>query len=113
MKSFSLCCCAIKNLEGYIATLRHNSEELKMNMECNFGLLDMLAEKNLLSEEQRSSILRLTHVYMQNVELLDNIMLHKERFQDFEVFFDAMRSTGQGHLVKYILEGLSKGFDVC
>jgi hypothetical protein len=46
---------------------------------------------------------------MQNVELLENIMLHKERVQDFEIFFDVMCITGQGNLVKYILEEQSIG----
>ena len=89
--------------------LRSNREALRMNMECHFGLLDILVEKKVLSEEQRSSILCLSPVSKQNIELLDNLLLHRERVQYFEVFFDAMCTTGQGHLVKYVLEGQSNG----
>ena len=48
-------------------------------------------------------------MHRQNVELLDNIMLRKEKVGDFENFFNAMRETGQVHLVEYILEGENSG----
>ena len=94
---------------GYIATLEQNSQLLKTNMECNFGLLDILFKKKLLTSDQRSCISSLPPVYMQNVELLDKIMLHKERVGDFEMLFDAMRQTGQVHLVQYTIEGRNTG----
>ena len=78
-------------------------------MECNFGLLDILVQKKCLSADQKSHISSLPPVHRQNVELLDNIMLRKKKVGDFEIFFDAMRETGQVHLVEYILEGENSG----
>ena len=71
---------------------------LRANLECSYGLVDLLVRKGALSVEQGADIERPEHnSYEQNDKLLD-LLLSNVHVRQHQVFIDALMKTKQEHL---------------
>ena len=81
--------------------LKRHREHLLSTLECQYGLLDELYSRCLLSDQQLESIKRKKDMYKQNSALLQ--VLDEMDMSDLNEFFSALKATCQSHLVTYII----------
>ena len=79
-------------------TLAENRPTLRAQLECQYGLVDLLVSKGALSDEQGADITRPEHnAYEQNDKLLD-LLLHSVDAKQHQLFIDALRQTHQRYI---------------
>src|SRR5271157_1435431 len=90
----------------YISRLHRHAEFLVRNMECQFGLLDELFERQLLTFPQCAKIRDQENLQERsddnkNMQLI-KAMLQVTRLRKLENFLASLRDTDQQHVVAYI-----------
>ena len=91
------------------ALIKHKAV-MRLTLECQYGLIDELDSRFVLSEEELIdlSIIRKNHgMYRENDELL-RIMIQQADVSKHEEFLLALRETNQRHLANYIVNNGSK-----
>ena len=84
--------------------LSDHGELLRINIECENGLTDLLKwrDRHILSEEQLSRIEGMqSNCIAQNAALLEMLSEHTD-VQRYEEFLGALRYTHQSHIANYI-----------
>jgi len=90
--------------------LKRYEHMLQILLECQFGLLDELCDRHVLTNNQVNKIRIETEQFNKNTQLLQAIdqLLEVRKLYDF---LDALRATGQGHLSTYIISDGSKFYN--
>ena len=85
---------------------------LRAQLECQYGLLELLVREGALSEQQRAAVARPQHnAFEQNDALLDLLMQSSVDKRQSRRFLNALRRTHQGHLAA-LLDIARGNFDI-
>ena len=83
------------------ARLMRHREVLLSSLECQYGLLEKLYSRYLLSDQQFQLIKRKKDIYKQNSALLQ--VIGDMDMSDINKFISALNATCQNHLAAYII----------
>jgi len=87
--------------------LKKHRDMLKLNLECGFGLLDLLHQRGVLSTTEFNEI-ETEHAIIMKNSLLLQMMDQKTEVRQLHEFMEALRSTNQSHLASYIMHNGSE-----
>ena len=89
--------------------LKNHRSLLKSNLECQYGLLDELEGRQVLTDEQVADVKRPQHnAFEQNDKLLSLMRQYPQTTKQGE-FLGALRTTNQAHLTAYFI-GLNENY---
>ena len=84
--------------------------DLTINLECQYGLMDILISRDIFMDEELSSIKALQSDYIkQNDKLIELLCLRKDVMK-YEYFLDALMETHQSHLAGCIAANAGEVF---
>jgi len=85
-----------------LQVIKHHSKELQALIDSEFGLLEELLRRLLLTEKSYEDVRTKSDHFKKNDCLLHYIKL-KSTEKEFLDFLDALRNTHQGHVANFLL----------
>jgi hypothetical protein len=79
--------------------IEHVHSLLRSNLECQYGLLDELVTREVLTAEQVVGITEPQHNAIEQNNKLLSLMSQKPQANNLEAFVQALGATYQGHLI--------------